>query len=221
MRKLAIHADPLIWIDHHKSAIEEHNEWLKAGNDVILGIQRSGTGACQLVWEYLFPDKTVPTFIKLLAEYDVWDHSDPRTLCFQYGMRQFKDTSPENQDLWHSLFDVEEVQRITEIGGVIIEYQNAENEKYIQACGFETVLDGLKCIAVNKLLTNSMLFTSVWDAKKYDAMLTFGLKNGQWTVSLYSDRDDIDVSGIAKARGGGGHKGAAGFQCKELPFNIL
>ena len=26
MRKLDIHADPLIWIDHHKSAIDEHEK---------------------------------------------------------------------------------------------------------------------------------------------------------------------------------------------------
>ena len=28
----------------------------------------------------------------------------------------------------------------------------------------------------------------------------------------------VDVSQIAKARGGGGHKKAAGCQCKDLPF---
>ena len=65
-----------------------------------------------------------------------------------------------------------------------------------------------------------MLFSSIWNPEKYDAMLTFGYRKGQWTVSLYSDRDDVDVSVIAKNRGGGGHKGASGFQCKELPFEL-
>ena len=51
-------------------------------------------------------------------------------------------------------------------------------------------------------------------------MLTFGWRKGQWAVSLYSSNADIDVSKIAKAKGGGGHKGAAGFQCKTLPFEL-
>jgi len=229
MVKLNIHADPLIWIDHHKSAIEELEEWKHSVNGGILGIQKSGIGACALVWEYL-GDKwpvgynlnqgSIPTFIKLLAEYDVWNHSDPRALPFQYGMRQFENTRPENQHLWRSLFDVEEVQKITEIGGVILDYQSKENQKYASSCSFETELDGLKCIAMNRLLTNSMLFTSVWNPTVYDAMLTFGFRKGQWTVSLYSDREDVDVSTIAKNRGGGGHKGASGFQCKDLPFEL-
>jgi len=106
----------LVWIDHHKTAMDEHKQW---NNEhpaylAIDGVRKNGIGACRLVWEYLYPGRHIPTFIKLLAEYDVWNHSDPRTLSFQYGMRQFKDTYPENQDLWNSLFDVEEVQRITE-----------------------------------------------------------------------------------------------------------
>ena len=75
-------------------------------------------------------------------------------------------------------------------------------------------------IALNKMLTNSQIFDSVWDNQKYDAMLTFGWRKGKWTVSLYSDKDDIDVGIIAKGRGGGGHKGAAGFQVDVLPFNL-
>jgi len=206
----------LIWIDHHISAIDEaiKTEWLIDKRKLKVGI-----GACQLVYKYLYPG-IVPTFIKLLAEYDVWNHSDPRSLPFQWGMRRFKDTSPENQDLWHSLFDVEQVQHITEIGGTILEYQQSQDEKYIKACGFDVQFEGLKCIATNKMFTNSMLFTSIWDPEKYDAMLTFGYRNGQWTVSLYSDKEDIDVSGTAKTYGGGGHKGASGFQCKELPFDL-
>ena len=36
--------------------------------------------------------------------------------------------------------------------------------------------------------------------------------DGMFRVSLYTDRNDVDVSEIAKAYGGGGHKKAAGFR---------
>ncbi len=207
----------LTWIDHHISAIRENE---KLNRPLKIGLQRDGIGACQLVWEYLHPNTSVPTFVRLLAEYDVWDHSDPRTVPFQYGMRLNSDTLPENQRFWWSLYDVEYVIRICDDGATILRYQQIENRKYIETRGFECTFAGLRCIAVNKGLTNSKIFDSVWDPKKYDAMLTFCMINPEkgWTISLYTDKPDIDVSEIAKAHGGGGHKGAAGFQCKVLPW---
>ena len=77
----------LIWIDHHKSALEEYAKALSIGNEPIAGLRRDGIGACQLVYEFLTNKQKIPTYIKLLAEYDVWNHLDPRTLAFQYGMR--------------------------------------------------------------------------------------------------------------------------------------
>lgn len=55
----------------------------------------------------------------------------------------------------------------------------------------------------------------------YDLMITFvRRKDKLWNVSLYSTKPEIDCGEIAKSFGGGGHKGAAGFQVKELPFEI-
>lgn len=205
----------LLWIDHHKSAIEE----CIYSEEMFWGIHRNGIGACALVWEWF--EHSVPLAVRLLAEYDVWNHKDPSTLPFQWGMRMM-DTKPENEVLWHSLFEAgqTELDPIIRTGETLLRYQAQENEKYIKSAAFETELDGLKCIAVNKMLTNSQLFDSVWDAEKYHAMLTFGYRKGKWTVSLYSTKQDVDVSTIAKIRGGGGHKGAAGFQCTILPFEL-
>jgi uncharacterized protein len=81
---------------------------------------------------------------------------------------------------------------------------------------------GFRAICVNKGFTNSKVFDSVWDATRHDMMITFcrlPLPKGQWTVSLYSDKPEVDCGAIAKSFSGGGHKGAAGFQCKDLPFD--
>lgn len=206
----------LTWIDHHKSAIEEYI----TSNILLDGLQRDGIGACALVWNYF--DHEVPEAVRLLAEYDVWNHTDPATLPFQWGMRM-DETRPElSMDFWEYLFSLKKTQLMPwfEKGNLLLKYQAQENEKYIRACAFETELDGLKCIAVNKMLTNSQLFDSVWNPEKYDVMLTFGFRKGKWTVSLYSTKQEVDVSTIAKNRGGGGHKGASGFQCESLPFRV-
>ena len=206
----------LYWIDHHKTAIEEYE---KNAIIPIKGSRQIGTGACALVYKLFNNKEILPTFISLLSEYDVWYHSDPRTLPFQYGIKRYN-TDPNNIDFWCSLFDTELVQRIVEEGFIIIEYQQEKDEKFIKKYSFETELDGYRCIAVNKMNTSSLLFKSIWDPDKYDIMLTFGYFNKQWTVSLYTDKKNIDVSKIAKKMGGGGHAQASGFSIKELPFKL-
>ena len=81
--------------------------------------------------------------------------------------------------------------------------------------GFETIFEGYKAFALNLGLCNSEYFKSV-DNGTYDLLMPFSFDGDEWIISLYSR--NIDVSEIAKKYGGGGHKGAAGFHCKELPF---
>lgn len=215
MIQLATMTPHFHWIDHHKTAIADYNEH----EFRIHGLRRDGIGACQLVWEYLSPNDAVPYAIELLAQYDVWNHSNPETLPFQYGMRLEKTWPADNMPLWSDLFRTEAaVKKIVEQGSIVMRYVSQDNEKYCNSCAFETELDGLRCIAVNKMLTNSQVFDSVWNPEQFDAMLTFGYRKGRWTVSIYTDKPGVDVSVVAKNRGGGGHKQAAGFQCSELPF---
>jgi len=208
----------LIWIDHHKTAIEEARKRSFAVN----GAWRTGIGACQMVWKHVFPLTQIPEAISLLAEYDVWNHTDPNTLPFQYGFRMFRDTWPNNQSLWSGFFDSDDgVEPVIEAGNTIIVYEKNQNEKFCNAYVFETVLGKYRAVCCNRGFTNSQIFDSVWDPIKYDLMITFvrmKLPAKKWTVSLYSTKPDIDCGKIAKVFGGGGHPGAAGFQCENLPF---
>jgi len=205
----------LVWIDHHKSAIEDaHKRGFLARGGQSLEI---GKAACELTWRYLLPNDKMPESVYLLGRYDVWDHSDKRTLPFQYGMRLYSDTRPESF-IWSNILHDFYTKDIILSGEIVLSYINSENAKYARVSAFETELDGLRCIAINRVLANSKLFDAVWDQEKYDAMVAFGFHKNHWSVSLYSDKPDIDVSIIAKNHGGGGHKGAAGFQCDELPF---
>lgn len=220
------------WIDHHKSAEEE---W-KASGMVIRGcVLNQMYAACELCWDYLF-DENLPRSVYYLGRYDIWKHHDcPGSLEFQYGMRIY-DTWPQNQSMWEELFtDNAMAEKIAEQGTLFLRYEREQNKKFASAYAFETELDGLRCIAVNKGFTNSLVFESVYDPERHDAMLsfayrgekqdtslfsnrTFAAQKGFWTVSLYATKPEIDVSVICKAHGGGGHKGAAGFQCDTLPF---
>jgi uncharacterized protein len=205
----------LTWIDHHITAINEH---IQHGSPIQSYYLLTDYAACELCWKYLYGDP-LPLAVYWLGRYDIWKHEDvPGSLEFQYGMR-LQQTLPANQEFWKSLFDKDNlVQDIRRDGELLLSYEKVQNEKFASAYAFETEFDGLRCIALNKGFTNSLVFESVYDPNKHDAMLSFAYRGGKWTVSLYSTKPEIDVSVICKARGGGGHKGAAGFQCEVLPF---
>lgn len=107
--------DKIVWIDHHKSAIEK---WDKptfgrpengGGPEYALapfaGIRIDGVAACRLCWAWfnrgeqgyantelskrLFIDRLVdePMLLCLAGEYDVWDHRDPDAKALQFGLR--------------------------------------------------------------------------------------------------------------------------------------
>jgi len=221
----------LVWIDHHKSAIESCLQQpqfqhpyirLELGNDVA---------ACELAWRHYFPNEPLPEAVHLLGVYDVWKWQDVQgALEFQYGMR-LDDWRDVKSNKWKMLLAPEgryeghyydphfSVESIIRRGLIVLDYQRQQDKVCMSACAFDTTLDGYRVLAVNRGPTNSQLFDSRWDPAKYDMMLAFYLRrDGKWSVSLYSDKSDIDCSAVAKKRGGGGHKGAAGFQSTFLDF---
>jgi len=210
----------LHWIDHHKTAIDEaHKRSFLAYQQHI----ENGLAGCELTWEYIYGKScTTPLGVRLLGRYDVWDNSDSRTLPFQYGMRNFANTFPDNIELWEKIFSSDSFcETIIEQGELLLEYERKQNEKFCKAYSFETVFDGMKAICANRGFCNSKLFDSVYDPSRHHLMISFvrmKYPKKLWTVSLYSTREDVDCGAIAKKYGGGGHNGAAGFQTKEIPF---
>jgi len=207
----------LVWIDHHKSSIEEAEKYPEI---FIKGSREEGKAGCELAWEYFHErdKKPMPKGVFFLGRYDVWDLKNPDFLKFQYGMR-LHDTLYPDAEVWSNVLNDEEnfIDFCLQSGQVILSYVGQTNAKYVQSYGFPVEFEGYKCIACNKGLTSSQLFDSI--IEDYDIMITFVKSpKGNWTVSMYTTKDDIDVGAIAKKLGGGGHKSAAGFQTDELPF---
>jgi hypothetical protein len=112
-------------------------------------------------------------------------------------------------------------KRIIRQGKVISQYRSRENEKRARSCSFETNLQGVRAVAINAGLTNAHVFKGVWDPSRHDLMVTFyWMSKGSWRVTLYTDKPSVDCSALAGKFGGGGHKAAAGFECRDLPFPL-
>lgn len=212
----------LIWIDHHASAIKEYNEFVGEGESFCKAFLKDGEAACEGVWQYLFPGEEMPLAVRLLGEYDTWRNQDAlkwdnEILPFQFGMRIICN-SEENfpQEILSNTQSAKEfVWKMTDAGVMILKYQASQNERACKSA-FEQEFEGLRAICLNGGGFNSDVFKSVYNESKHDVMMPFVFSKDHWTISLYTTKDNIDCSVIAKKMGGGGHRKAAGFQINNI-----
>ena len=227
MKRLNDTVAQFTWIDHHKTAIGASAE---VGFTPSKGVSCDITqAACELVWWYLFPsERELHPVVKLLGRYDVWDHSDPDTLPFQYGMRAHVPLDPHDPH-WADLLRKETeysalawFYRIMDKGRIILKYETKTNEKMALKRAFPAMLGDVRLIVLNHSLAGSKLFDAVFDPEKHDAMLVYSMNGkGEYAGSMYSPEGGIDVGAICAKLGGGGHTHAAGFRVKEIPFTLI
>jgi len=206
----------VIWIDHHKTAIEYYAKE-KFIEDINVYI-KDGIGACILTYNYFF-NNDIPFFLYLVGNYDVWK--------FPYGDYHFYLVFYMNfyMEKFRYLDNIyfKDLEKITEKnykkhpilkeGRYIFNSWLKEKINILNQIAFERKLFGnYKCIIVNGKGFNSLPFERSNKYRDYDIWVVF-YNNGNdlWNISLYSKK--VDVSSIAKKFGGGGHKYASGFQC--------
>ncbi|MCK5604914.1 hypothetical protein KAR91_23695 [Candidatus Pacearchaeota archaeon] len=221
----------LHWIDHHKTSIEWAIKTDFSPQCSLLSKEESG---CELTWNFFYHSENIPMpkAVRLLGRYDVWDHIDPNTLPFQYGMRMFDDTTPESS-IWGNLLfsddesdyldticNYDQFKSIIKTGETVLKYQMTQYKKTAEKCAYEVDFHDLRAIVINQYMGNSQMFESVYDPEKHDIMIKYGIKPGEVWYSLYSTKPNIDTSYYAKKYGGGGHAGASGFSTKCLLIQL-
>lgn len=214
------------WIDHHKTTIDIVDQIDKEELDYVF---KSGEGgACLLVWNYYRAGMKPPYVINLVSNYDEWKYKyGDKTMLFHIGSSMF-DLNPESS-IWEVLLDPSTkskrdskmfVDNICTMGHIILKYQESRVYDLLFNCSFHVTLGGHKFLAINTDTSNTAL--RKLDFKKFkieaDGLLLFNRQKVKWIVSLYTNNEHIDVSIIAKEYGGCGHKSAAGFATKKLPF---
>lgn len=237
----------LVWIDHHESALEEHDEYAQQHPAFsILGrefVRARGEhhAACELVWHWFNTgdfgrrEVTPPMAVTLLGLYDSWRYKghelEDMVLPFQerISVEDMQPNTEHGEYLWSKLLDRRgEIHNLVEDGRLLLRAREAREARTARRYAFSSYLGGhpevttkfYRAITLNGA-SGSRAFNSVWDNDQYHLMLGFTLRpDGLWDIGLYSDRADVNCGEIARGWGGGGHKGAAGFQCDHIPFNF-
>lgn len=200
MRKLKEEAASVTWIDHHKTALETQAElgWGK------LSMEECGA---TLTW-FELGIGSMPPILPYIKDRDLW----------QWSLKDSKAISEALKDKFLSLgsppFDLDiDPQSLVEPGRELIrkmEERVKSNCNKIQVI----TLDGHRTGAVNCYTDISETGDRLVRELGYSAALMYWHSGKHWVYSLRGDT--VDVSVMAKKRGGGGHVKAAGFHSTSL-----
>lgn len=205
-------------IDHHISYKRQVDTYLEVGG--------------QLPFEYIFDDKLsacelgmkhyfgyIPPVVEMVGKYDTWrangtDEWEKYVLPIKYYLYGCVN-KPEDVNIeW--LDGINITKDILNIGKAIMNYERKMDESKTRNYAFETEAYGLRALCMNTNFFSSETMITKFDSSKYDLMIGFSFNGSNWGVSLRSVEDGADVSVIARERGGGGHRGAAGFEAKTF-----
>lgn len=206
-------AKSFVWIDHHKSVIEDFKASDNQDLMLITACLDSSVSACELTWQTLMSSEP-PLAVLLLGMYDTWRNEnkaywDNVVMPFQYGMRLHGYTPENFPD--HLFTDSKSILDIIKTGQDILTYQASQNRLICEWRAFYGDAFGLPAVFCNGVPHNSQSFESVYDPERHKLMIPFGFDGTHLNFSLYTTHPEVDCSALARKKGGGGHQQAAGF----------
>ena len=216
----------LIWIDHHRSAILEMADATEGAINPE-GLRDEKRAACELTWEYLFPNVATPKAVKLLADYDCWawqrdDYKGDRQLVadFQVAMRMLA-WEPDD-DQWTALLLGGHVDYIATQGAAINRYQQTLMDD-VYPNMFVTNWKKYTWLVANCTHTSSSYYHAHPEFNNVDGIIVY-FQTAPWeyrySLRHAGRKSDLDCGALAKSFGGGGHPGAAGmnleYRLREL-----
>lgn len=235
-KKLEARVDKYVWLDHHISAIKDAKE---AGFDPE-GIRTIDMSGCEIAWKYCYPDEQMPYIVHMLGRNDIWDLSfSPTSFEISYYLlTQTLTPGIENRSNWQQIFAITEdgdgpledslnenlkYETIRDMGRFIYRFKLMEWAKECGSKSFEMELT-TRQQSHNVLVSNGGKGGDYFhnaNPDDYDILMTFEYdRKREIKYSVYTRHDHIDVSKLAEKFGGGGHKGASGFTCDKLPWEL-
>ena len=215
----------VIWIDHHDSSIKLCEKYRELRD--IAGIRSkeySGAALAYMYFNCIDDYPLIPRFIKLVSDYDTWQHVLRWSDEFKLGLDCFPNDVFD--PIWDKLNDDKHIQFTTPMtqelidrGRIIRSYIDQDNENYLECYGYESQLNTGDIVLVVNKKTNSWIFGDNID--RYVAVIVYVFDGSCYSYTIYSSDPTFNCAEYAEQYGGGGHKGAAGWRSKELLFKSI
>ena len=194
-------------LDHHPTRLQDLQDTV--GEPQFAYIYDPNRSGARLAWEF-FHDKPAPWIVYYCEDRDLWRHALPYT----HEIRAFMESHPHDFNVW-SVWALAVPEGETWYGYVgegtaILRYQRSVVDAAVKHA-VEIELEGYKVPSLNTTTLISEIGQQLAKDKPFSATW-FQRSDGKRIWSLRSDPNGLNVGEIAKRRGGGGHKHAAGFQ---------
>lgn len=201
LERMHAEARSLIVLDHHKTAQAE----LVGLDYCTFDMELSGA---QLTWAYVSeaaPFAQRPWIVDYVADRDLWHWQLPDSRAVNAALRSY----PQDFETWTGIADASPGELAAE-GRAILRADERAIEVHCSRAR-EVDFDGHQVPTVNASVLRAEIGNALNLGHPF-AVVWFERGAGIRQYHLSSDENGIDVSEIARARGGGGHKHAAGFE---------
>ncbi len=235
LEQMAQVARSVLILDHHKSAAEDlagfpppiskscgwddhladvrgrsHDGTDPGTPRALFDMERSGAG---ITWDFFHGHVRRPELIDIIEDRDLWRFKYPNTRAVQAAIFSY----PYDFEVWDDLMDPSRLSMLATEGGAIERKHHKDIAELVGVCQRLLVIGGCEVPAASlpytltsdagHLMARGAPFAACyWDTPDFRVF------------SLRSTDGGMDVSEIAKAYGGGGHKNAAGFR---VPLNQI
>ncbi|MCK5609687.1 phosphohydrolase [Candidatus Pacearchaeota archaeon] len=205
---MAIEADSILIIDHHKTAAED---LVNLPNNVEVKFDMDHSGAV-LTWLHFYPEKglsDIPLLLMYIEDRDLWKFrmNDTKSITSALYSYDF------DFDTWDELMECDIVELESE--GLAIHRNTMKSIKLLinhaatrmQIGGYDVpVLNAPYMFAseAGHIMCQNEKFSATWYETENEKIF-----------SLRSSEDGLDVSKIAESYGGGGHEHSAGFKLEK------
>lgn len=209
MDKLLDITSNVTMVDHHITAYNKYKKYNRLVNK-IMDMNYSG---CVLTYMHLYnvSFEEVPQFIKYIGDRDIWKFEFYDTKDFCSGAELY-DLYPLSED-WEQLKVYTE--EVIDEGVIVNKYKAQRNKEYLKQFGYPAVFEGKQAFVINLGLVGSEVFDSM---EMPEIGIMYVHDGEKYKISLRSET--VNVGELAELHGGGGHFGAAGYECTDLPWKV-
>lgn len=197
----------LVVIDHHPDSVH-----LKKDKNYIYNKKHS---AAYLCWEYFYPNKNIPYFIKLISDNDTgtWElkYSKEFSLYMKNKLKLSLDEDTFNRA--SKLINIKYLKKAVTIGYIYLEYENNIINSIMKIIKFKK-WNNFKIMIGNANIPHfgGLIATKISELPNIDFGVVYRiLDTNKYLYTMRSRKKKVNLNLIAKKYGGGGHSGAASF----------
>lgn len=233
LEEMSRNAKSILVLDHHKTAeadlraigADPISGFLAGGNTLLCIFDMEKSGG-HLAWDHFKYGYRIPWIVRYTEDRDLWLWKLPKSKEISAALASYPRTFEQWDHFYFHVADDElmysptgpgtlpvgPLNDLAKEGAGILRYQQQQVESAVQNAR-EIELDGHKVLSLNSTTLISEIAGKLAEGRPFGATW-FERPDGTRVWSLRSREGGIDVSEVAKKRGGGGHRNAAGFEVK-------